>query len=406
MKALDDFRLKFGQKEYVPIIIGGMGVDISTAELALEAVRLGGVGHISDAMNVFVSDKLYGTSFSAEKSESLLESRSSFDKSSVKFRLEVIREAQLNHVRSVMSRKQGDGLVFINVMEKLTMGAATQTMGARLNAALDGGIDGITLSAGLHMHSMSLIQKNRRLHDAKIGIIVSSARALKIFLRSAGRAGRLPDYVVVEGPLAGGHLGFGMDDWKAFSLRNIVPEVLNYLSTSGLNIPVIAAGGIFTGSDAVEYMEMGASGVQVATRFTIARECGYPDKVKQELIRSEEDDVVVSGVSPTGYPIRMIKSSPCLAARTKPQCEALGYMLDCEGKCQYIDYLRELESDGPGKDVPKICLCFHFGSYNCYTCGHYVYRLKDTTTCRDDGMYVLPTAEEIFRDYQFSKDRQ
>ena len=97
------------------------------------------------------------------------------------------------------------------------------------------------------------------------------------FLRKNARLDRLPDYIIVEGPLAGGHLGFGADDWDKHDLRTIVAEIAQYLQTEKLDIPLIPAGGIFTGSDAVSYLENGAAAVQVATRFTVTHECGLPD---------------------------------------------------------------------------------------------------------------------------------
>ena len=115
-----------------------------------------------------------------------------------------------------------------------------------------------------------------------VGVIVSSSRALKLFLNRAAKVARMPDYVVVEGPLAGGHLGFPMN-WHEFDLKEIVHDVMRLLDESSLRIPVIPAGGIFTGADAVDFMEMGASGVQVATRFAVARESGFPDRVKQGI---------------------------------------------------------------------------------------------------------------------------
>ena len=264
--VVDDYRLTLGNSQFVPIVIGAMGVDISTTGLALEAARLGGIGHISDAMSLVVADKTFGTRFSKAKAARYRATKAGLDKSMVKFDLGDLREAQHSNVEAVMSRKKGEGAVFINVMEKLTMGAATDTLQARLEAALDGGIDGITLSAGLHTHSLGLIKDHPRFRDAKIGIIVSSLRALKIFLRSAKRVDRLPDYIVVEGPLAGGHLGFGYD-WYEYSLETIVEEVLDYLREASLDIPVIPAGGIFTGTDAVGFLQGGASAVQVATRL-------------------------------------------------------------------------------------------------------------------------------------------
>src|SRR4030066_48273 len=218
MKRVDDFRLRFGKKELVPIIVGGMGVDISTAELALEVARLGGIGHISDAMVQSVSDRRYGTKFVSEKLKKYKANVASSDQSNVHFNLAVLEEATRNHVSRTMEAKRGNGMIFINCMEKLTMNAPRETLRMRLTAALDAGIDGITLSAGLHLGSLALMEDHPRFRDARLGIIVSSLRALQLFLRKSARLNRLPDYVVVEGPLAGGHLGFGMD-WAQEGLR-------------------------------------------------------------------------------------------------------------------------------------------------------------------------------------------
>jgi len=408
MDVVDNYRLRLGSDEYVPIMVGGMGVNISTAELALEASRLGGIGHISDAMNPFVSDKKFQTKFTKTKSSIHRSSRDSLDKTTVKFDPEELRKAQLRVVRSVMDQKTGDGAIFINVMEKLNMAAPGETLRARLAAALEGGIDGVTMSAGLHNGSLKLIEDQPRFRDVKIGIIVSSLRALKIFLRSAGRVRRLPDYVIVEGPLAGGHLGFG-DDWREYNLRDIVIEILDFLKKEDLNIPVLPAGGIFTGSDAVEYLQLGAAAVQLATRFTVTEECGLPGKAKQLFFNSEEKDVFVSSLSPTGYPLRLLHSSPCIGSNIKPQCEPFGYILNRDGTCAYIDAYEATGVDAKGKKLPvkdKVCLCYHFSKYNAYTCGHYVYRLKDTSRKLASGSYQLLSAEHVFKDYQFSTEHK
>ena len=181
MKRVDDFRLMFGKKEYVPIMIGGMGVDISTAELALEAARLGGIGHISDAMVPDVSDRRYHTSFVKTKLKLYKHNINNSDKSSVQFDLGVLAEATRRHVESTMAAKRGDGLIFVNCMEKLTMNAPRETLQVRMASALDAGIDGITLSAGLHLGSFGLLEAHPRFRDAKLGIIVSSVRALQLF---------------------------------------------------------------------------------------------------------------------------------------------------------------------------------------------------------------------------------
>lgn len=405
MKCVNDFRLTLGGKKYVPIMIGGMGVDISTAELALEAARLGGIGHISDALVTDISDKRFDTTFVRDKTREFKHNILNADKTVIKFRLEDIAEAQRRHVQATMQAKRGEGMVFINCMEKLTMNSPRDTLQTRLNAALDAGIDGITLAAGLHLGSFALMEANPRFRQAQLGIIVSSVRALQLFLKKNARLNRLPDYVVVEGPLAGGHLGFGMD-WAQYDLTTIVGEVLAYLQAEKLDIPVIAAGGIFTGSDAVAFLEMGCGGVQVATRFTISKECGLPDKVKQEYFRANEDDIEVNTQSPTGYPMRMLRYTPAIGSGIRPNCESYGWLLDGNGKCAYLDaYNRELALHPDGKGIvvkDKTCLCTHMRNYHCWTCGHMTYRLKDTTVRLEDGSYLQPSAEHIFKDYQFS----
>ncbi len=406
---VDNFRLQLGGKEYVPIIIGGMGVNISTTELALSAEKLGGIGHISDALVTYVCDRLFSTSFVSKKRKKYAIYSASPDKSGVLFDLEELAEAQQKYIEHTISQKTGNGAVFLNCMEKLTMNSGVETLKVRLSAAMDAGIDGLTLAAGLNLRTLDLIQDHPRFRDVNIGIIISSVRALSIFLKRAIRLNRLPDYIIVEGPLAGGHLGFGPADWHTFDLKTIFSEVLAFLKKECLNIPVIPAGGIFTGSDAVDYMELGAAGVQVATRFTISKEAGLPNDVKQHYINAKEEDIVVNMASTTGYPMRMLTSSPTLRYAIKPNCEGLGYLLENGGKCTYIDeYYNALAERKAGEPLvikEKTCLCTGMANYDCWTCGHTTYRLKETTRQLSNGKWQLPTAADIFRDYQFSSDQ-
>ena len=409
MKRLDDFRMNLGRDQLVPIMIGGMGVDISSSDLAVEAARLGGVGHISDAMIKTVTDRRYKTKYVKAKQALYKYVPETDDKSNVKFDLGHLAEATRLHVESTMNRKVGSGKIYINCMEKLTMNAPKETLRVRMASAVDAGIDGITLAAGLHLGSFALIEDHPRFRDAKLGIIVSSLRALQLFLKKNSRLNRLPDYVVVEGPLAGGHLGFGMD-WAKYDLATIVAEIIQYLNDNKLDIPVIPAGGIFTGSDAVRFMEMGAAGVQVATRFTVTKECGLPDDIKQEYFKASEDDIEVNEISPTGYPMRMIKSSPGIGDGIRPNCEAYGYLLDANGRCAYVTaYNRELAAHPGERRISvkdKTCLCTHMRNFDIWTCGHLTWRLKDTTVQRADGSYQLLTAQHVFEDYQFSTNNQ
>ncbi|OGT82318.1 MAG: 2-nitropropane dioxygenase [Gammaproteobacteria bacterium RIFCSPLOWO2_02_FULL_61_13] len=406
MKRVDDFRLRLGKHELVPIVIGGMGVDISAAGLALEGARLGGIAHISDAMVPAVSDSRFQTRFVSEKAKLYKHNAANSDKSSVLFNLDRLAQATRNHVGRTMDAKRGSGLIFINCMEKLTMNAPRETLQVRLRTALDVGVDGITLSAGLHLGSFALMEDHPRFRDAKLGIIVSSLRALQLFLRKSARLNRLPDYVIVEGPLAGGHLGFGMD-WAQYDLRAIVTEIQLYLQTEQLDIPLIPAGGIFTGREAASYLESGAAAVQVATRFTVTRECGLPDAVKQEYFKARHEDIEVNMISPTGYPMRMLKNSPAIGAGIRPNCEAYGYLLDGKGSCAYITaYNREVAAHPGARKVSvpdKTCLCTAMRNFDCWTCGDNAYRLKETSRQLPDGSYELLGAEQVFHDYQFGQ---
>jgi nitronate monooxygenase len=406
---VDNFRLQIGGKEYVPIIIGGMGVNISTTELALAAAKLGGIGHISDAIAGYVCDRLFNTSFVSRKRKKYAEYSNNPDKSAVLFDLEEVAAAQKKYIEYTMSQKTGNGDIFLNCMEKLTMNSSIETLKVRLTAAMDAGIDGLTLAAGLNLRTLDLIQDHPRFRDVKIGIIISSVRALAIFLKRATRLNRLPDYIVVEGPLAGGHLGFGPSDWHTFDLKTIFTEVLAFLKKEGLSIPVIPAGGIFTGTDAVDYLQLGAAGVQVATRFTISKEAGLPAEVKQNYINAKEEEIVVNMASTTGYPMRMLTSSPTLRYAIRPNCEGLGYLLENGGKCTYIaEYYQAIAERKPGEALvikEKTCLCTGMANYDCWTCGHTTYRLKETTNRLPNGKWQLPNAEDIFLDYQFSTDQ-
>ena len=409
MKRVDDFRLRLGSQELVPLMVGGMGVDISTTALSLEVARLGGIGHISDAMVPTVSDRRYNTKYVKDKLKLYKANVANSDKSAVQFDLGLLAEATENHVRHTMDAKRGPGLVFINCMEKLTMNAPKETLRVRMRSALDAGIDGITLAAGLHLGSFGLLEDHPRFRDAKLGIIVSSLRALQLFIKKSSRTNRLPDYIVVEGPLAGGHLGFGMD-WAEFDLATIVAEIQTWLVAEKLDIPLIPAGGIFTGSDAARFLENGAAAVQLATRFTVTNECGLPDDVKQKYFEAEEADIEVNGISPTGYPMRMLKNSPAIGDGIRPNCEAYGYLLDSSGNCQYIQaYNREVAAHPGEKKVrvwDKTCLCTQMRNFELWTCGHYTYRLKDTSRKDESGNYQLLSAEHVFRDYQFSTDNK
>ena len=214
------------------------------------------------------------------------------------------------------------------------MNAPKETLAVRPASALDAGIDGITLAAGLHLGSFALIEHHPRFRDAKLGIIVSSLRALRLFLKKNARLNRLPTTWWSKarwpaGTWASAWTGRSTT-WPPSSPRSA------RLAQEQLDIPLIPAGGIFTGGDAVRFMggrrRRGAGGDALHRH---AR-CGLPDEVKQGYFKADEDDIEVNQISPTGYPMRMIKASPGIGDGIRPNCEAYGYLLDANGKCAYI----------------------------------------------------------------------
>ena len=374
---LDDFRLELKGRSLVPIMQGGMGVNISTAEMAQAVAARGGIGHVSDAMVPDLADRLFGTGFTRMKALACKALERTTGEAGFHFPVEKIREAAKLYLGRVMEGRTGEGRIHVNIMEKLTMNASLETLRARLLGALDAGVDGISLSAGLHAGSFA-------------------------FMRKSAKTGRLPDYVVVEGPLAGGHLGFGAD-WQRFSLADIVRDVKGWLHENALRIPVIAAGGVFTGTDGVRMItEAGADGIQAATRFAVTRESGLPDAVKQRYFDARAEDIEVNGISPTGYPMRMLKSSPAINAALKPQCAAYGYMLD-HGGCAYLRAWREAEAAGTAQDGirEKTCLCAQMRSSRVWTLGANGARLAEAGKRDASGRWVLPSTAEVFDDYRF-----
>ena len=393
-------------RELPALMVGGMGTNISTAAMALAVERTGGIAHLSDAMLMDVCDRVFDTRFTAAKAKACRAWRDATTKLEETFDLEAVRAATLRYVGDVMEHTTGRGLVLINCMEKLTMNAGLESLKTRLNAALDAGVGGITLSAGLHLSSFRLMAENPRFRDAALGVVVSSARALNLFLKKSAPTGRLPDYVVVEGPLAGGHLGFGMD-WAKHSLEAIVREVKDFVANQGAKIPVLAAGGVFTGGDAVRMVEeAGADGIQAATRFAVTEESGLSDAAKQAFFNARPEDIEVNALSPTGYPMRMLKSSPAIGSGIRPNCEAYGYLLN-KGECAYLKEWNARQAAIAAGETPpapvKECLCTHMRNYKVWTTGALAWRLRETSVQRSDGTWIRPQAEEVYADYLHSE---
>jgi nitronate monooxygenase len=180
-----------------------------------------------------------------------------------------------------------------------------------VRAAVEERIDIIFSGAGLPLNLPEYVDKTS---STRLVPIVSSARAAKILCRKwLTRYNRLPDAFVVEGPKAGGHLGFKPEclDDEAFSLEQLVPEVVKVVAPfeeeSGQRIPVIAAGGVYTGADIRKFLDLGASGVQMGTRFVATDECDADDAFKQAFVNADEKSLTIVK-SPVGMPGRAIRN--------------------------------------------------------------------------------------------------
>ena len=292
-----------GKKIRVPIIQGGMGVGVSLHPLAKAVAREGGIGVVSSACI-----------------DRLVSKRSGKKKNTYEAAFE---EVSLSKVK--------EGFSGINIMMALQRDYVDSVKGA-----LDAGADVIISGAGLPL-SLPAIQPPK---DTALIPIVSSARALDIICKKWEKLGYRPDAAVLEGPLAGGHLGFRIDqiDLESNRLENLLPPVKDMARKYG-DFPVIVAGGIYTHSDIVRFMEMGGDGVQMGTRFLATEESSATDGYKQAVIRAKEEDIVVAHRpgSPCGLPFRVIKQSPMyessLKRRRPPKCDK-GYVLmkDADGK--------------------------------------------------------------------------
>jgi nitronate monooxygenase len=234
----------------------------------------------------------------------------------------------------VAEAKREGGPIAINVMVALEASYEDSVLGA-----MDGGVDAIVSGAGLPLRLPSLVRSHPRASDVALVPIVSSARALRLLCQRWQKAGRLPDAVVVEGPMAGGHLG-----WKTAAeihdpsngLEALLPDVLKVAAEFG-GFPVIAAGGVFTHEDIHRIMDLGACGVQMGTRFLATVESGASPEYKRAVVECDEAGILVAQDpgSPCGLPFRVLTSSPMYreaVARSRiARCDK-GYLL-FGGKC-------------------------------------------------------------------------
>ena len=283
-----DFRnipkLRIGDLEAkIPIIQGGMGVGISLSGLASAVANEGGIGVIS-ATGIGMLEPDFNSNFKGANEKALRRE---------------IRKA----------REMTTGIIGVNLLVALT------DYYDLLQISVDEGIDMVFLGAGLPLNiPETLLTSGLRKAAVKVVPIVSSARATKLIFQYWGNHyNQVPDAVVVEGPLAGGHLGFKKEQINNpdHSLEKILPEVISvikpYEQNFNKSIPVIAAGGVYTGADIYKFIQLGAQGVQMATRFVATHECDVSIKFKEAYVNCKKEDLTIID-SPVGLPGRAIKN--------------------------------------------------------------------------------------------------
>jgi NAD(P)H-dependent flavin oxidoreductase YrpB (nitropropane dioxygenase family) len=258
-----------------PIIQGGMGVRVSRSGLAAAVANEGCVGVIA-GVGLGKFENRPGKEFESLNNNALRKE---------------IRKA----------RSMSKGIIGVNLMVVLS------NYEPLLKTAVEEGIDLIISGAGLPMELPKFVE-NR---DIKLIPIVSSARALKIICNKWKRNfKRLPDAVIVEGPKAGGHVGYDFKDMvegKAPLLDDLIIEVVTLVNSFDPKIPVIAAGGIYDGKDIDHFLKLGVSGVQMGTRFVCTDECDVHENFKKAYLSAKKEDLVIIK-SPVGLPGRVIKS--------------------------------------------------------------------------------------------------
>ena len=264
----------------LPIIQGGMGIGISLSRLSSAVANEGGIGIIATA-GIGMNEPDFYTNY---------------------------LEANIRGLRSEIrkARELTKGILGVNIMVALTNFADL------VKTAIEEKIDIIFSGAGLPLNLPQYITEGIK---TKIVPIVSSARAATIIAKKwTEKYNYLPDAIVVEGPKAGGHLGFKaeMINDPDHALEKLIPEVVEavrpFEEQYGKPIPVIAAGGIYTGADIYKFFQLGASGVQMATRFVTTHECDASDKFKQTYVDSSKEDMVIIK-SPVGLPGRAIRNT-------------------------------------------------------------------------------------------------
>lgn len=278
----------------LPIVQGGMGVGVSLARLASAVAKEGGIGVIAGAMIGMKEPDIAQNPVEANK------------------------RALRNELRK--ARAATGGVIGVNVMVALT------TFADLVRTSIEEKADIIFSGAGLPMELPRILrdvcEEKKEAFKTKLVPIVSSGRAASLIARKwIQKYHYTPDAFVVEGPKAGGHLGFSPEALTDphYSLEELVPQVVEAVKPledqSGRAVPVIAAGGVYSGGDIARFLDLGASGVQMGTRFVATHECDADNRFKEAYVQARPEDVTIIK-SPVGMPGRALLNKFIEAARS------------------------------------------------------------------------------------------
>lgn len=272
-----------GRRIRYPIVQGGMGIGVSQLRLSSAVGQHGGLGVLSSIALDRIIERRVG----------------------LKLKTQAATAYEVEATRDVA------GICGMNIM--VTPGSYYEK---RVKGALDGKADFIFSGAGLPMTLAAIVKEHDPRTETGLVPIISSARALKLIIRRWERQGFRPAAAVVEGPLAGGHLGWSTKDEifaPANALEKLLPPVLDIAAEYG-GFPIIAAGGIYTHEDIQKYLAMGATAVQMGTRFLATEESDASPEFKQAVVDCTADDIDIALApgpgSPCGFPFRILKNSP------------------------------------------------------------------------------------------------
>lgn len=306
--------MKIGNKELqFPIIQGGMGIGVSLGNLAGHVAKCGGLGVIS-SVNAGYKEPRFGT-----------------DPKGANF------FALKNEILKAKSIAKGNGLIGVNIM------TAVSNYEESCRAAVEAGADVIISGAGLPLKLPEYVEGS----DTLFAPIVSSGKAAALLCKNYSKKyQRLPDFFVLEGHMAGGHLGFSYEELVLHTAKEneiLLTEVLEavrpYEEEAGQKIPVFVAGGVFDGKDMAHFMKLGAAGVQIGTRFIATEECDAHENFKQMMVNATENDVRIVA-SPVGMPARAVYSPLLKRLETGEKFRAVkcNHCLTACKKGDYIPY--------------------------------------------------------------------